>query len=55
MQTYGIGKFMKIKRKISDVKNFTDRKGEPITIDYGGAPTIVNLTEGREKKRLWSF
>ena len=52
---FGIGKFMKIKRKISDVKNFTDRKGEPVTIDYGGAPTIVNLTEGREKKRLWSF
>ena len=51
----GIGKYMKIKRKISDVKNFTDRNGEPVTIDYGGAPTVVNLTEGREKKRLWSF
>jgi|TARA_B110000977_G_C10899887_1_gene424818 hypothetical protein len=51
----GIGKYMKVKRKVSDVKNFTDRNGEPVTIDYGGAPTVVNLTEGRENKRLWNF
>jgi hypothetical protein len=51
----GIGKYMKVKRKVSDVKNFTDRNGEPVTIDYGGAPKVVNLTEGRESKRMWDF
>jgi len=53
---FGIGKFMKIKRKISDVKTFTDNKtGEPVEIDYGGAPKVVDLTQGRENKRLWEF
>ena len=51
----GIGKYIKLKRKVSDVKNFTNRNGEPVTIDYGGAPTVVNLTEGRENKRLWDY
>ena len=54
-QDYGVGKYMKVKRLISDVKNFVNRKGEDITIDYGGAPTVVNLTEGKEKKRLWNY
>lgn len=53
---YGIGKYMKIKRGVSDIKTFSDRKtGEPVDVDYGGAPTVVNLTEGRENKRLWDF
>ena len=54
-QDFGVGKYMKVKRLLSDVKNFVNRKGEDITIDYGGAPTVVNLTEGREKKRLWDY
>jgi hypothetical protein len=24
-------------------------------VDYGGAPTVVDLTQGKENKRLWSF
>lgn len=53
---YGIGKFMKLKRAVSDVKTFSDRKtGEPVTVDFGGAPTVVDLTKGRENKRLWDF
>lgn len=52
----GIGKYMKVKRKISDVKTFSDRKtGEDVQVDYGGKPTVVDLTKGREKKSLWSF
>ena len=54
-QDFGVGKYMKVKRLLSDVKNFVNRKGEDITIDYGGAHTVVNLTEGREKKRLWDY
>lgn len=53
---YGIGKYMKMKRMVSDIKTFTDRKtGEQVEVEYGGAPTVVDLTQGRENKRLWSF
>jgi len=52
---YGIGKYMKLKRMVKDVKKFTDRYGKPFEKDYGGAPNIVNLTNGMDKKTLWSF
>ena len=53
---YGIGQYMKVKRKISDVKTFTnDKTGEPVDVDYGGEPIVGNLTQGRENKRLWNF
>lgn len=53
---FGIGKYMKVKRMVSDVKIFSDKKtGEPVNVDYGGAPTVVDLTQGKENKRLWSF
>ena len=53
---FGIGKYMKIKRLVSDKKQFTDKKtGEPIEVDYGGAPVVKNLTEGRENKRDWDL
>ena len=52
----GIGKYMKIKRLVSDKKTFTDRKtGKPTEVDYGGAPVVKNLTEGRENKRDWDL
>ena len=35
-------KYMKLKRMVKDVKNFTDRYGKPFEKDYGGAPNIVN-------------
>lgn len=54
-ESYGIGKFMKIKRMIKDVKTFTGRDGKPFEKDYGGAPGIVDLTKGPENKRLWDF
>ena len=41
---------------VSDKKQFNDRKtGEPVEIDYGGAPVVKNLTEGHENKRDWDL
>jgi hypothetical protein len=34
---------------------FTDKKGKETEVDFGGAPKVVNLTEGMENKRWWSF
>lgn len=52
---FGIGKYMKLKRGVTDIKTFTDRNGKPFEKDYGGAPGIVNLTEGVDNKRAWVF
>lgn len=52
---YGIGKYMKLKRLISDVKTFTNSDGNPVEIDYGGTPNVVDHTKGPENKRMWSF
>lgn len=51
----GTGEYLKLKRLISDVKTFTDRNGKEFTKDYGGAPNVVDLREGLENKRRWSF
>lgn len=52
---YGIGKFMKMKRMIEDVKTFTDRNGKEFTRDFGGTPNVVDLRDGVENKRRWSY
>jgi hypothetical protein len=53
---YGIGKFMRLKRAVTDVKTFTDRKtGDPVEVDYGGVPKVVDLTQGKDNRRLWDF
>lgn len=53
---YGIGKYMKLKRLVSDnIKVFTDKKGKSVEKNYGGPIAIVNLTEGEDNKRWWSF
>lgn len=54
-EVYGIGKYMKLKRLINDVKTFTDRHGKEFTRDFGGAPNVVDLRDGVENKRRWSF
>lgn len=54
-ESLGIGKYMKMKRLVQDVKTFTDRFGKEFSKDYGGAPNIVDLREGLENKRRWSF
>lgn len=52
---FGIGKYMKMKRLVKDVKTFTDRYGKEFTRDFGGAPNVVDLREGLENKRRWSY
>lgn len=53
--SFGIGKYMKLKRLVKDEKTFTDRNGKQFTKDYGGTPNVVDLRDGIENKRLWSF
>lgn len=51
---FGIGKFITLKRKVSDVKEIKDRKtGEFKMVEFGGMPKIVDLRNLPEK-RLWS-
>jgi hypothetical protein len=54
-EEYGIGKFINLKRPVPDnIKTFENKNG-PVEVNYGGAPGVVNLTEGKENKRWWSF
>ena len=34
---------------------FTDKKGNPTDVDFGGAPKVVNLTNGVENKAWWTY
>lgn len=53
---YGIGKYMKMKRPVADmIKTFTDNKGRPVEVNYGGPIAVVDLTQGEDNKRWWSF
>lgn len=52
---FGIGQYLTMKRKFSDVKEIKDKKtGEFKEIDFGGLPGIVDLRDP-ENKRWWSF
>lgn len=54
-QDYGIGKFITLKRPVPDnIKTFENKNG-PVEVNYGGPVGVVNLTEGAENKRWWSF
>ena len=54
---FGIGKFIKLKRDVQDkIMTFTNnKKGTTVDVNYGGAPKIVDLRNGRENKRWWSY
>ena len=53
---FGIGQYIQLKRKVKDVREYKDYKtGEFKEVDFGGFPGVVNLTEGEENKRLWSY
>ena len=52
---FGIGKFIKLARMHDHVMTFTDKKGNPTDVDFGGAPKVVNLTNGVENKAWWTF
>ena len=54
-QDYGIGMYMKLKRPVPDnIKTFENKNGK-VDVNYGGPVGVVNLTEGAENKRWWSF
>ena len=53
--SFGIGKYVKLTRMHDHKMIFTDKKGNPTEVDFGGAPKVVNLTDGMENKRWWSF
>lgn len=43
---FGIGKYVQLKRKLSDVREFTDNKtGEEKSVDYGGLIDLVVWSE----------
>jgi len=52
---FGIGKYIKLTRMHDHVMTFTDKKGNPTEVDFGGSPKVVNLTNGVENKSWWSF
>ena len=53
---FGIGKYIKAKRDVQDkIYTFTQKNGTEIEVNYGGAPGIVDLTQGAENKRWWSY
>lgn len=53
---FGIGKYMKAKRLVrDDIKTFAQKNGTEVEVNYGGAPGIVDLTQGAENKRWWSY
>ena len=54
-EAFGIGKYITLKRPFPDnIKTFENKNGT-VDVNYGGAPGVVNLTEGAENKRWWSY
>lgn len=51
----GIGKYMKIARPFENVKVFKDKKGNEQEVDFGGAPKVIDYTQGEENKYLMSY
>jgi hypothetical protein len=53
---FGIGQYIQLKRKVVDIRDYKDsQSGEFKELDLGGFPTVVDLTEGEENKRLWDY
>lgn len=54
-EAFGIGKFMSLKRPVPDNEKTFENKNGSVTINYGGAPGVVDLREGNENKSWWSY
>jgi hypothetical protein len=52
---FGIGQYIQISRFHNHTMTFKNKKGEQTEVDFGGAPTVVDLTQGVENKRRWSY
>ena len=53
--SFGIGKFVKLTRMHDHKMTFSDKNGKETEVDFGGAPKVVNLTNGVENKTWWSL
>ena len=52
---FGIGKFITFKRGVEDnIKTFENKNG-PVEVNYGGLPKVVDMRNGRENRKLWSY
>ena len=52
---FGIGKYVKLGRYHDHVMSFTDKNGKQTEVNFGGAPAVVNLTNGVENKAWWTY
>ena len=52
---YGIGKYLKLERMHDHVMTFTSKTGKDTVVNFGGAPAVVNLTNGIEAKSWWTY
>lgn len=54
-EDFGIGEYIKLKRDVADnVRTFKDKKGNPVEINFGGLPRVVNRTTP-ESKGEWDY
>lgn len=54
-ENFGIGKFIKLKRGVADdIRTFKNNKGEPVEVNFGGLPKVVNATD-MAKKSIWDY
>jgi hypothetical protein len=52
---YGIGKFITFKRGVADdIRTFENKNG-PVEVNFGGLPPVIDMRNGRENRRLWSY
>jgi hypothetical protein len=51
---FGIGKYLKLKRPVSDNIKVFENKGKEVEVNYGGAPDVVDARDP-ENKKFWSF
>jgi len=50
---FGIGKFVKLTRMHDHKMTFSDKNGKETEVDFGGAPSVVNVTNGVENRSRW--
>jgi len=54
-EAFGIGKYINLTRKFSDVKEIKDRKtGEFVDVEFGGLPKVIDFRDP-DNKRYWSY
>lgn len=54
-EEFGIGKYIQLKRKLEDLKEFADKSGQIKELDKGGAPSVKILTPEGNKFVEYSY